>query len=942
MGEAPVGLELVGREAEMDAIEGVLERAKGGFAALAVDGEIGIGKTTLLESARSRADELGWRVLGASPVPADIPFGFAGLGDLFDSVPDERLDALPRPQRRALAAALLRDEAVRLPDAGRAVAAGTLSVLRGLAAEGPVLVVIDDLPSLDPASATVLSSVLRRLTREPVAVLSSARATRQGLALPALDGVSPTRLERLTLGPLPTADIARVLAARGLAVERRLGALAEQVAAGNPFLALELARASAARVGWPPHEPVVPPTLRRLVERRLDPLPAPVKEMLLLVALADRQPATTLIGQAADPRAARTAIDTGLDAALLRVNDGHLEVAHPLVRTVLVASSPAAARRAAHRRLAEITTNLEARARHRGLSADGPDETVADELDAAARSAADRGAKDEAARLADLAVELSVPDDPAPRCERQLWASVHWFNAGDLRRAATHADDAAAHATDGPQRARALIQAAKVRRYGGAPTAEWERLLMAALAEAGDDAPTRGAVSRDLGLAASQLGHVDTALRWAQASLRDADRVGDRALAAEAAAGVAYLRAVHGDGLPAELVARALDHPDADASTPAELRPRYALAMGAYGTDDNDLARGLLHDERRWAVAHADEAGLAVILWLAAIVEADAGSLATGRALADQAVEAAEASGSGGPAAPLALALAARSHVAALEGDTQRCRADSAKAAEIGTDVGVVYAVVYALQARGLLELSVGESAAAVTALAPLCERLDLTSVEPGFARFVPDAAEGLVLSGSLAEAEALLGPYAERARAVGRRSAIAASARCDALVRAARGDLGGAAGAIDQALAAHAGADRPLDLARTRLVAGSILRRARRKADARDHLAAAAQAFGQAGARQWAARAADELSRVGLRRPGPAGRAGVAEDLTEVEKRVADLVAAGRTNREVASELFMSLRTVEAHLTRVYRKLGVRSRTELAAARATSPAPSL
>lgn len=228
------------------------------------------------------------------------------------------------------------------------------------------------------------------------------------------------------------------------------------------------------------------------------------------------------------------------------------------------------------------------------------------------------------------------------------------------------------------------------------------------------------------------------------------------------------------------------------------------------------------------------------------------------------------------------------------------------------------------LSVLGFLELSVGDSEAADERLAPLAHSLVAAGLpEPGIARFLPDEIEALVELGRLDEAEHFANAFDQRARALGRPWTLAVARRARALVLAGRGDLDRAEEAIGEALTHHQGFTQLFERARTLLVSGTIARRGKHKRAAREAIQEAIHAFENLGARLWADRARAEMARIG-------GRAASADRLTPTERRVAELVAEGMPSREVASRLFIAPRTVEGHLSRIYAKLGVRSRTEL------------
>ncbi len=273
-----------------------------------------------------------------------------------------------------------------------------------------------------------------------------------------------------------------------------------------------------------------------------------------------------------------------------------------------------------------------------------------------------------------------------------------------------------------------------------------------------------------------------------------------------------------------------------------------------------------------------------------------------------------------------ALLLYARGLAQAHRGRLDEARADAAEAIAAGTAIGAAVAVRFATTLLGFVELSAGDHDAVHRHLAPLVAQVPPDGrYDPGLARFVPDEVEALVALGEHAAAAALLDPFEAQAVALDRPWALGAAGRCRALLLAAAGDTDGALSAAEAALAAHDRVDMPFERARTALVAGSVRRRARRRREARETLEGAYAEFDRLGAAAWAQQARSEIQRIG-------GRAPSAGELTEAERRVAELVAAGQTNREVAAALFLTVSTVEAALWKIYRKLDVRSRTELAA----------
>lgn len=259
-----------------------------------------------------------------------------------------------------------------------------------------------------------------------------------------------------------------------------------------------------------------------------------------------------------------------------------------------------------------------------------------------------------------------------------------------------------------------------------------------------------------------------------------------------------------------------------------------------------------------------------------------------------------------------------------LRGQLDRARTKALDGLATAEQAHSLWFTLMSLPVLGFTELSAGQAAEAVSYLAradDICERIGLR--EPGRFRFLADYVEALIATGDLNRAQAVLGRLGERGSTLGRRWALATAGRCEMLLVAARGDSDGALAHLERALAHHADLPMPFERARTLLAGGTVHRRARHKKDARDMLNEALACFEALGATVWARQARDGLARIGLRTASPL-------DLTATERRVAELVATGQTNREIAEALFISLRTVESTLSRVDRKRGVRSRAEL------------
>jgi DNA-binding CsgD family transcriptional regulator len=353
----------------------------------------------------------------------------------------------------------------------------------------------------------------------------------------------------------------------------------------------------------------------------------------------------------------------------------------------------------------------------------------------------------------------------------------------------------------------------------------------------------------------------------------------------------------------------------------------YVLQM----SDDLDGARALYEAEYARALEAGIETGLPLLLWAMVETEVWAGNWDRAKELANRGAELdAESNG----AALMSIMPAVEAMVHVHMGHLELAREKARRATELATTAGNPWASMTAAETSGLAALSLGDAQAAHQVLAPFAQMAIAAGIsEPGWWCFLPDEIEALVRLGELDQAGALLEPFEARSQQLGRRRCIATAGRCRGLLLAARGDLPGAEAALEAALITHREVPFPFEEARTQLVAGQVYRRARHKGQAGRCLRAAAETFERLGSPLWGSLARAELARVGLR---TSASGSTSTDLTSTERRVADLVAAGHTNAEVAAELFMSRRTVESHLSRIYRKLDVRSRTELSRALTT------
>ena len=926
-------LEVVGRESEIDSVHDFLAAVGGGPVALLVEGEIGIGKTTLWREGVAEAAERGLQVRLSRPVEAEIALPFAALGDLLGDVPDAALGRLPDPQREALEGALLRAEAKPGGLQRRAVALGVLGALRVLAEDAPLILAIDDVQWLDAASGDALAFAARRLRDEPIGFLLARRAEASGSRAELESALDPHRLTRLVIGPLDVRSLDRLLRAQlGRQFLRPALVELQRVSGGNPFFALELGRALAARdVSPAPGEPLpVPATLDELVRERLAGIPAAAKEAALVVSALSR-PTVELVAAAADGNGA-AALEKAAAAGVLEVADGRVRFSHPLLASVVYAQTAPARRRELHARLAEIVDDPDEQALHLALSASGPDAQVAETVDGAARRARARGAPQAAAELWERARMLTPPADDA--WKRAIEAGECHLEAGDTDRARRVFEEVVARLPPGRERAFALTRLAWAKGFGQGYRVSAD-LFRAALAEIGDDPAARIEVERGLAWSIHLTGDVAAAEAHARAALDLAERLEEPGVLASALADMAFFQTVRGRGIPTELIERALELDDTnDEWRPilGRTRPAWVHGMLLEWAGDLDTARSTLTALRDTVLARGDEHILGDVVDHLGRVECLAGNWE----LASQhAAEFFESTVQTGQETERPFALATKARVAAHLGRVAEARAATDEGLPLALAVGVVPAHFEMLAIRGFLEHSLGDAREAHRFLSTLPRAVAEAGFgEPALFRFHGDAIETLLALGERDAATALLAELEEQARATGRVWALVVASRCRALLSAAAGDSDAAYASLDGALELHEHLQEPFERGRTLLVRGTLERRNRKKRPARESLIQALSVFDELGARLWSERARAELARIGGRAPATPGV------LTPTEERVAALVAAGGTYREVADALFISPKTVQWNVSKIYRKLGVRSRTELATKLAAGQTP--
>ena len=914
-------MEIIGRDEELAHLRRFLDAVDLVPAAMLLEGEPGIGKTILWRAGVDMARARGLRVLTAIPSTAETRLSFAALADLLGAVLPDVLASLPAPQRRALEIALLLEDAEGPPPDQRAVAFAFFGAVRALARGGPVVVAVDDVQWLDRPSAFMVEFTIRRLRDEPVVFLLTLRTGDGRAPLPLERALPEDGLRRLTIGPLSLGALHRLLRDRlGQAFSRPILRRLHELSDGNPFFALELARAlERGSIRLDAGEPL-PATLGALVQQRLAVLPGPTRAALL-AASALSQPTLALVGKAAggDPHGL---LAPALDAHVIELAGERIRFSHPLLASGVYGATGTAERRALHRLLAELVPDPEERARHLAHGAEGPDGDIAAAIDHAARQAHSRGALPAAAELSEQARRLTPVDQQDEDHRRTILAARYAYEAGDSGRTRGLLAQALLAAPAGPRRAEILTWLGIVEEYEGDLHRAVE-LFRDGLAQAGDEVAHRAQLEDWLGDALFMMrSDLVSALEHARAAARLAERIGDGYRQVSALAAQALVEAVLGQADWRETLDRAIELEREGEPVPLSQGPSFHHSIVLTWLTELDEACAILRSLRQRADQRGEESSLPWILARLGLAEFLAGRWEEATRCAEEAMEIAIQTGQ----EPQRLrALGVRALVRASRGEVEQARADADATLAAAEKRGVMIATMAATDALGQLELSLGDPEAAHRQLGPLVARLEKNGVrEPGSMRFVFDDVEALIGVGRVGEAEVLLDRVESRAQRLDRTSALAAADRCRGLLAAERGDLDDALTSLARALSRHERDPVPLDRGRTLLALGATRRRARMKRPAREALERALAIFEHLGARLWAEKARAELARIG-------GRPAATGELTPTERRIAALAAEGRSNKEIANALFVTPKTVGTQLSRIYRKVGVHSRTELA-----------
>ncbi|MEV0808951.1 AAA family ATPase [Micromonospora sp. NPDC050200] len=909
-------MQLAGRDDLLDELVAALDAGQSRL----LYGPAGIGKSSVMKVAAERLAP-GTRILAACLAEVDSELPYLALIDLFaDVMPYAQ--AIPVHLREALEVALLRAQRIDGVGDKLAIRLAVLELLRELANHGPVVLVLDDLQWIDTASAEVLAFVARRFNTAHVAILAAERTDDDG---PAALRLPSEILTPVMVPPLSRLAITELIADRGC--DRLPAALVERVwqaSGGNPLYAEELGRALVRDCGVAtPYVPLpVPGTLRPLLSQRLQGLDEATRACLLHAAMMSRPTLEQL-------RRCGVLPADGLDAAertrLIEVSaDGAVRFTHPLFRELIYSDATAGQRRAGHARVATVIEDMVEKVRHLALGAAGPDEATAALADSAAEDAARRGAPATAAALARLAAQQTPPDNTDAVAARLLACAQHAFAAGQMAAAREVASACLDTGGTGSTRVAARLLLTEL--------SGWDATAKAHLAAAEHDATGDIGAQAQVALYASVIAyydrrHVDSD-RLAREAETLARQIGDIDLVIRTLNRQALVtRALGRDGVH-EIHVTARDMARGRPITEATVRARQWWAMsclprGEFKAATDEISQLETEVRAQGAVTH-----LMYLLQSAAVIYTRTGN-------------GADALRAGRECRQLFLDTGLTPWIGQVVAAQAECYAGSAETAvRLAKDAALMCAAggdrewlepchIY----HGEALLLSGQYQAAVTAYGHARELEAARTLGPP-APWHADYGEALARTGRLDDAAEFLQQAYDSAVQANRTLTLLGLARADAVRACFAGDSLTAIEALTAAIGKYAAQSYPLDAARASLTLGQLLRRVRRRSAAHDAITRAIDQFSQIGAAPWHALAEAELDRLhrGARRGTDT------KSLSDLESQIVELIRSGATNRQIAKEVHLSVKAVEANLSRLYRRLGVANRSEMLGCWAPDP----
>ncbi len=918
----PLAHAIIGRLNERGALDAFLTDKLPEPRALLIEGEPGIGKTTLLHELLAAALDRNYRILSCRPTRSEMDLSYVGLMELIEGLDEDVVTALPAPQARLLRVILRKEDPTGSFDR-LSLNVAMVAAVRAVATTQPMLLAVDDAQWLDHPTAKTLAFVVRRLSGTSARIAVASRSGETVDLLAELPRAMPrARFDTIRLGPVGPSELSRILRkAIGWAPAWPRVVRIAELSDGNPLYAIELTRALGRVRSSEDLERSLPESVLELARSRIANLPDHVREALELASVP-RAPTLDLLRRL-DSLALdlRDALATAERSGIVTLEGERIRFSHPILAAAVYGSIPTVRKRGLHRAVAMLSDDLEERARHLATAAEGPDPEVAVALAVAAEEAWRRGAPDAAADLLRLACRLTPPTDAAVLALRRIAFGRLLHAAGDAPGAIAEFESLVSELPPGPIRARALYHLMYVRRLSGSLGRAIDHGVQAA-AEAADDPSFQAEVYEMLSRISDN--DIERKLDAARKGLEAIDRISDPDPDVVFHVRAALIEAEFYAGLGIHL--ERLDGLDPGTTRrfpPVRTASRGDDLIGRLLAYAGRIDEGLEILSAMYERASVESRSIlpAILGWMAE-AQIMAGRFVAAVELTQEAIERAEETGGvGGTPWEVGFQGVALAMLGRLD------EAESAALSVLGIadiDPTVSLDQAPALLALGIVALSRGKFDDAATHLRLLdAAKRDAGIRDPRLCTHASDLIEALLGAAELAEATEVLTRLEVEAATSGGQSSLAAAARCRALLLAARGDLDEALEAVERSLRLFEGLPMPFEQARTLFVMGQIHRRRREKRLANHAMTAALATFESLGTPVWVERVRAELARIPMHRTG-AG-------LTPTEETIARLAVEGLTNREIADRAFLSPKTVEVNLTRIYRKLGVRSRAALA-----------
>jgi DNA-binding CsgD family transcriptional regulator len=901
--------DVIGRDAELAAIDDLLDSTERHGGALILRGEPGIGKSALVAAASARASARGMRVLRATGVRSEANVPFAGLHQLLRPILGA-LDELPAGQREVIHAAFgVTDTAA--PDLFR-IALAALDLLAESAAGRPLLLVAEDAHWLDRATTDVLAFVARRLEADPIAMLV---ATRDEVRT-SLDDAG---LPEVRLQGLDDTSAAALLDARAPELDAGLRSRLLTEAAGNPLALVELPLALR-ELAQPAHAEWLPLTARleHAFAARFAELPVATRTAVLVAALNDGDALTETLAAASALNGAELTIEdltAGVDARLVSVDDRGISFRHPLVRSAIHQAATLPERHRAHAALAQLLEDPDRRVWHRAAATVGPDDALADELDAAAGRALRRGALGTAASALEKAARFTRPGHEAPRLLRAASLALELGRRDAVMRLVRQAERLELSPLDRGRLAwiRETLD----------PGIDGDPATVLSLVECAERVAEYG----DTNLALNLLWAAAQNSFWADRSDETHDAIVAAAEAMPVDTDDARVLAVLANAAPlsdVEAVAERLRRRLPDPAAGAE--PMQLLGSAAFALGMHDLAAGFLNASIDTMREQGRLVQLAQSLVMQAWSQIHLGRWTAAAPAADEGARLARETSQ-----PIweAGGQVARAMLAGLRGDERLAAELTAAAEQVVVPAGGRAVIAVIQLTRGITALGAGRHEDAYVQLERMLDPADLAHHRMTFSWAIGNLTEAAVQIGERDAARQVVARFEPAAA----HTASPAFRQAMRHARALLAEDDEPQPLFELALGPEM-AGGPFERARLQLAFGVWLRRQRRVAESRTPLRAARDTFDALGAAPWSDRARLELRATGetSRRRAP----DLLEQLTPQELQVAQMAAEGLSNREIGHKLYLSHRTVASHLYRMFPKLGIASRAELATALAS------